>query len=611
MDALADRAMKRIISFLIWCVCLIILCVSCQSTYTNTPISSITFSAPTAAVTKYVPSLAVSNPETVSNTLEKSTLTQISVSVDVTPSPDFWKDLPVIPLGISERVRTIYQRGIAMGNNPNAFSKVGDCHSTNPYFLTDYDLGQDVYDLGEYAYLQATIDYFAGSFSRTSLATKKGLSTAGVLTSLWSDWKYCSSNETPLDCEFRLHHPSFALISLGTNEAYDVREDPSTFEGRLRRIIEHSIDQGVVPILSTKADNAEGTHFINYVTSRLAMEYELPLWNFWKAVQPLPQLGLRSPEHLTFAPTKSYTDFSNPDYLTYGMQMRNLTALQVLDMIRREITPSPASGMATPSIVPTTLAPDIHQTGETMLSNIDGMELIYISAGKFDMGSESGNLNESPVHTVSLNGYWLDRTEVTNEMFVRFLNAEGNKQEGGSTWLDPIDPLVWVFEKDGAWQTLPGKEKYPIVNVSWYGAKSYCVWAGRDLPTEAQWEYAAKGTDSHRFPWGNDAPDCNQARFSGCGNTPVETGYLLQGSNRWGIFDLAGNVAEWINDRYAADYYQKSPQVDPPGPINGYYRVIRGGYWASTYLALQTSHRDWAGADERINSVGFRCVLTP
>lgn len=584
---------------------------SLRSQGQNITITPNPFLASTATVAEYVPSLAVSSPETVSNTLETSAVTQVSIVLTAIPSPDFWKNLPIVPLGISERVHMIYQRGLEMGNNPNAFSKVGDCHSTNPYFLADYDLGQNVYHLGKYTYLQPTIDYFAGSFSRSSLATKKGLSTAGVLASLWSDWKFCSSNETPLDCEFRLHHPSFALISLGTNEAYDVKENPSTFEGRLRRIIEHSIDQGVVPILSTKADNDEGNHYINYVTSRLALEYELPLWNFWLAVQSLPLHGLRSSDHLTFAPTKSYTDFSNPNYLTYGMQMRNLTALQVLDMIRREMTQSPASGTPTPSVGPTTPSTDIHQAGEMMISSIDGMELVYIPAGKFDMGSESGNLNEAPVHTVSLDGYWLDRTEVTNEMFVRLLNAEGNKQEGGTTWLDPTDPFVWVFEKDGTWQTLPERENYPIVNVSWYGAKAYCAWAGRDLPTEAQWEYAAKGMDSHRFPWGNDAPDCNQARFSGCGNTPVEAGSLLQGSNLWGVFDLAGNVAEWINDRYAGDYYQQSPQEDPPGPINGYYRVIRGGHWGSTYLALQNSHRDWAGADERINSVGFRCVLTP
>jgi formylglycine-generating enzyme required for sulfatase activity len=505
----------------------------------------------------------------------------------------------------------IYQRGLEMGNNPNAFSKVGDCHSTNPYFLADYDLGQDVYDLGEYAYLQPTIDYYKDSFSRSSLAAKKGLSTAGVLASLWSDWKFCSSNETPLDCEFRLHHPSFALISLGTNEAYDVKKDPSTFEGRLRRIIEHSIDQGVVPILSTKADNDEGNHFINYVTSRLAMEYELPLWNFWLAVQPLPGQGLRSSDHLTFAPTKSFTDFSRPEYLTYGMQMRNLTALQVLDLVRREITQSTASFTATPSIVPTNPASEIHQAGETMISTADGMELVYIPAGRFRMGSESGNSNQAPVHRVLLDGYWMDRTEITNEMFVRFLNAEGNQQEGGITWLDPIDPFVWVFEKDGLWQTLPGKENFPITKVSWYGAKAYCQWAGRDLPTEAQWEYAAAGTGGRRFPWGMEAPDCERARFSGCENKPVEAGSLRSGSSPFGIFDLAGNVAEWVNDRYAADYYRGSPAENPPGPSNGYYRVIRGGYWGSTYIGLQTSHRDWAGADEQISGVGFRCALTP
>lgn len=567
--------------------------------------------ASTATLVAADPSPTVSSLEAVNHAPETNQAVQVNVAATATLSPDFWKELPVVPSGISDRVRAIYQRGLAMGNDPNAFSKVGDCHSTNPYFLADFDLGPGVYELGEYAQLQTTIDYFEGSFSRTSMATKKGLSTAGVLASLWSDWKYCSSNETPLDCEFRLHHPSFALISLGTNEAYDVKIDSSTFEGRLRRIIEHSIDQGVVPILSTKADNAEGNHFINYTTARLAMEYELPLWNFWKAVQPLPDHGLRDPEHLTFAPSKSYTDFSKPEYLAYGIQMRNLTALQVLDLIRREITQAPVSAAATPSIAPTVLPTQTYQPGETMRSSIDGMELAYIPAGKFEMGSESGDFDQAPVHTVQLNGYWMDRTEITNEMFARFLNSAGNQREGGATWLDPIDPFVWVVEKDGVWQALSGRGDYPILKVSWHGAKAYCAWAGRDLPTEAQWEYAAKGAHNYRFPWSNKAPTCRRARFWGCGNSPVEVGSLLQGSNPWGIYDLAGNVSEWVNDRYAADYYQQSPQAEPAGPLNGYYRVIRGGDWKSTYLSLETAHRDWAGADEQISGVGFRCALNP
>ena len=496
-----------------------------------------------------------------------------------------------------------------MGNNPNAFSKIGDCNSTVPYFLADYDLGPDIYNLGEYATLQPTIDYFSGSYGRKSLAAKIGLSTAGVLASLWSDWKQCGSNETPLDCEYRIHRPSFAIISLGTNEAYDIKKDQAPFEPRLRRIIEHSIDQGVVPILSTKADNDEGDHYINQVTARLALEYDLPLWNYWKAVQPLPQHGMRSADHLTFAPTTSFTDFSKPEYLDYGMQMRNLTALQVLDVIRREVAQTALNGTPTAeptAVLPASLAPD-----GRMVSTMDGMSLIHIPAGTFEMGSDSGNPDEAPVHTVTLDEYWIDSTEVTNAMYADFLNAAGNQTEGGVTWLNPLDPHVMISNKSGEWKAHPDWENHPIVGVSWYGANAYCQWTGRSLPTEAQWEYAAQGSDGFRFPWGNTGMDCNYARYSGCGNNPVQAGSLTLGASPFGVYEMAGNVAEWVNDRYAADYYMQSPAHNPTGPANGYYRVIRGGYWGSTYLALQTSHRDWAGADAQQSFVGFRCVLTP
>ena len=545
-------------------------------------------------------------------------LTSTSTTVDANMAPatstpvlsqDFWKELPIVPLTVSDRVRELYQRGLLMGNDPNGFSKVGDCHSTNPYFLADYDLGPGVYQLGEYAYLEPTIEYFQGSFGRTSLAAKKGLSTAGVLAPLWSDWKQCSSNESPLDCEFRTHQPSFAIISLGTNEAFDVKKDKSTFEGRLRRIIEHSIDQGVVPILSTKADNDEGDHYINYVTAKLALEYELPLWNFWRAVQNIPQQGMRSADHLTFAPTSSYTDFSKPENLEYGMQMRNLTALQVLDVVRREVTQTAVVATATPSTVPTP-AVVVHEAGETMISPTDGMPLVYIPAGEFEMGSTSGNPDSAPIHTVVLNGYWMDSTEVTNAMFANFLNAVGNQTEGGTTWVNPRSPLVQIFEKDGTWQIKPEVENYPIVGVSWYGAAAYCEWTGRRLPTEAEWEYAARGDDGRRFPWGNEV-DCKYAHYSGCGKGTLAVDALPLGVSPFGIFNMAGNVAEWVNDRYAADYYQESPMLNPTGPSNGYSRVVRGGYWGDTYLALRSTRREGVGADKHNNGVGFRCALTP
>ncbi len=544
--------------------------------------------------------------ETLSPTLIPRQVVEVSVD-----SPDFWMEFPIIPNGVSDSVRKIYERGQLMGNDPNAFSKVGDCHSTNPYFLADYDIGPDVYRLGEHSNLQATIDYFDGSFGRTSLAAKQGLSTAGVLASLWSDWRQCENNETPLDCEFRLHHPSFALISLGTNEAYDVKLDKAPFEGRLRRIIEHSIDQGVVPILSTKADNDEGDNYINYVTAKLAVEYELPLWNFWRAVQSLPHQGMRNADHLTFAPTNSFTDFSKPEYLEYGMQVRNLTALQMMDLMRREIVQTQTDAVAAPTVQPTPEKQIVYQMDETTVSPVDGMTLVHIPSGDFEMGGSSGNPNEAPAHIISLDDYWMDATEVTNAMFANFLNAAGNQMEGGVTWLDISGPLVWVSGKDGTWKALAGKDDFPIVGVSWYGAKAYCEWSGRSLPTEAQWEYAAKGVDGLRFPWGDEGPGCDRSQYFGCGSRPVEVGGFPFGASPFGVYEMAGNVAEWVSDRYAVDYYQQSPRQNPTGPINGYYRVLRGGSWGSTYIGLQTTHRVWAGADTRDSDIGFRCVLNP
>jgi formylglycine-generating enzyme required for sulfatase activity len=227
------------------------------------------------------------------------------------------------------------------------------------------------------------------------------------------------------------------------------------------------------------------------------------------------------------------------------------------------------------------------------------------------MGSDSGNLDQSPVHTVSLDAYWMDTTEVTNAMFAKFLNETGNQTEGGVPWLDLQDPYVLISNQDGVWQARQENADYPVVSVSWYGANAYCTWARRSLPTEAQWEYAAKGKDGFRFPWGNSDLDCTHSRYSGCGNGPVQTGSLPLGASPFGIYEMAGNVAEWVNDRYAADYYRQSPAQNPTGPINGYYRVFRGGFWGSAYIALQNSHRDWAGADTQESFLGFRCGITP
>lgn len=252
-------------------------------------------------------------------------------------APKSWRELPVVPVQVSEQMRLIYERGIAAGNNPQAFSKVGDCQSGLPMFLGDLD--KERYDLGEYTYLQAVIENFNGSFVRSSRAVKDGLTASAVNVALWNDWRDCDTNETPLACEYRLHKPSFAIISLGTNDANGF----VPFEQTLRKVIDFTLEQGIVPILATKADNAEGDYSINVTIARLAYEYQIPVWNFWLAVQDLPLQGLRSPEHLTYGDYVLPVDFSSPEVMQYAFNVRNLTALQALDVVWRSVTGQPPS----------------------------------------------------------------------------------------------------------------------------------------------------------------------------------------------------------------------------------------------------------------------------
>ncbi|MEW6648876.1 MAG: hypothetical protein AB1453_01665 [Chloroflexota bacterium] len=287
-------------------------------------------------------------------TAATATAAQETPAVAVTPSPttapptpapptptlgaDDWKTMPVIPQTISARTIEIFQQGLAMGNNPNAFSKVGDSNSTLPGYLGEFDRPRAC-RLGEYAYLQGVIDHFSGSWGRRSLGVKVGMSTNGILSPLWADWRECKASETPLSCELRIHKPSFILIALGTNDAYYVHEEP--VEERLRKVIELCIANGTVPILTTKVDNLEGDHLVNQIITRLALEYDIPLHNLWAAMRELPDNGLVTAFHYT-AGEISPCEFSNPDNLRYGWTIRNLTSAQVLDAVWRGVNARPA-----------------------------------------------------------------------------------------------------------------------------------------------------------------------------------------------------------------------------------------------------------------------------
>lgn len=255
----------------------------------------------------------------------------------IPPDHETWKELPVIPT-LSETAHQIYQRGLNAGRDPHAFSKIGDCQNITTYFLALFDK-PGFYRLGDQSHLQETIDWFVGSFQRESLAVKGGLNAAAMLSPLRADLKSCQAGESPLACELRLHNPSLALISLEEWWA----DDPTKYERYMHQIIEYTLAQDILPILATKADNLEGDHLINQTIALLAWEYELPLWNFWLAVQPLPNHGLvqktsdGQPDLFHLTHSSNYYDYTDLQALQSGWAIRNLTALQVLDAVQRTL----------------------------------------------------------------------------------------------------------------------------------------------------------------------------------------------------------------------------------------------------------------------------------
>jgi hypothetical protein len=233
-----------------------------------------------------------------------------------------WKSFPVVPTLSPQAVDT-FRKGLALGNNPQAFSKVGDGEIATSWFLTMFDLDPSHYDLGPHQYLEPVIETYAGSFEHVGIAAHSGFSTSLILDPFLAPNEVCKVEESPLECELRRHRPSFAFFSLGTNQVWA----PELFEAELRQMVQICIEQGVVPILATKGDNLEGNHGINAIIAGVAEEYEIPLWNFWLALQSLPNQGLQvDGEHLTWA----VNDFDDPESMAHAWPVRNLTALQVL-----------------------------------------------------------------------------------------------------------------------------------------------------------------------------------------------------------------------------------------------------------------------------------------
>ena len=224
----------------------------------------------------------------------------------------------------------------------------------------------------------------------------------------------------------------------------------------------------------------------------------------------------------------------------------------------------------------------------------DGAPMVLVPAGEFPMGSEEGDDDEQPVHRVFLDSFYMDKFEVTNGRFAKFVAAIQSEPPWG--FADQETPVVDADR--------------PVRWVNWMDAIGYCLWAGKRLPTEAEWEKAARGTDGRVYPWGNEPPTPAQAVFGlkEGDETVSPIGNRDQGRSPYGVHDLAGNLYEWVTDWYDDGFYTTPPASNPRGPAAGTAKVQRGGSYTNTPYRLRASFRTKGDPTEHEPNVGFRCA---
>ena len=221
----------------------------------------------------------------------------------------------------------------------------------------------------------------------------------------------------------------------------------------------------------------------------------------------------------------------------------------------------------------------------TFIAEKDPELMVYVSAGYFLMGSEEGDADEQPKHKVYVDAFYIDTAEVTCARYERFLKETGYPPH-----------QMWTPEYD--------RPDDPVVGVSWYDASAFAKWAGKRLPTEAEWERAARGGQvGKKYPWGDNI-NKGRTNYDSFGTTPVKS----YEPNGYGLYDMAGNVWEWCQDWYSRDYYKLSPRKNPSGPMLGSKKVIKGGAWYANESALRISNRHKSDPTLGSFNIGFRCV---
>jgi formylglycine-generating enzyme required for sulfatase activity len=236
---------------------------------------------------------------------------------------------------------------------------------------------------------------------------------------------------------------------------------------------------------------------------------------------------------------------------------------------------------------------ELKQLVQRGIAQPEGM--VLIPAGEFWMGTEDGPQDARPLHRVYLSSYWFDQYEATNARYRQCV-------EGGGCTL-PKDRLL--FED-------PQQAQHPVTSITWNQARSFCQWQGKRLPTEAEWEKAARGTDGRRYPWGNDEEIAKRymknRHLMADTNGAESVGRQVATTSPYGAFDLIGSLSEWVKDWYAEDFYQTSPVRDPQGPSRGSFRVLRGGEWNEKSPTIQSSYRGWDDVTYWGPTLGVRCA---